>query len=616
MRFILSRCWRGTAAVAILLLVSPGALADAGGPAATMAPAIPTASLPAMTLAQAPGLLAELPGTGNYISWMRVVLILVCILPWLSFCQWVDKDTVFVRRMNREMWNGVVLAGGVVGLAVWLLMPWKTTGLFAAGFGLWFVVTAGTCCVYVVMRNNLVDPAARVFTPRHIRTWMGGLGKKKEERMDAVERVKLTDHDGKKVPVPEDPNQQDAYEAAQALLFDALWRRATEVEMMVAANGVRVAYRIDGVVTPRHELFEEPAAASAGLTFVKTIAGLDVEEKRRPQNGKIRGGIAGGTGGTTNIEVISSGTTQHERLSLRIVGDENRLRVGDLGLLAKQVTKVEELAAKPGGLVVVAGPKASGVTTTLYAALRQHDAFMQNLLSLERQRLMELENITQHIYDPSKSDASFARQLQTVLRREPDVVMVSDCPDRETAHLVAKAADGKKIYLGMQAKDSFDALKKLVSLAGDTDAVAAALHAVISQRLARKLCIACRQAYKPDPALLKKANLPADKIEQLYRPPPDGLVDAKGNPVICTNCQGSGYFGRTGIFEVLEIDDPIREMIRNGQPVNAIRTQSRANGMLYLQEVGLQKVIDGVTSMHEVLRVLRDDDGNAARKEG
>jgi type II secretory ATPase GspE/PulE/Tfp pilus assembly ATPase PilB-like protein len=177
--------------------------------------------------------------------------------------------------------------------------------------------------------------------------------------------------------------------------------------------------------------------------------------------------------------------------------------------------------------------------------------------------------------------------------------------------------DRKKIYMGMQARDTFDALKKLVSLAGDLDTVAQSLQMITCQRLVRKLCIACRQAYKPDPQLLKKANLPADKIEHFFRPPPGGLVDNKGNPILCTNCQGSGYFGRTGVFELLVIDDGLRELIKKGQPVSAIRAMARKNGMLYQQEVGLQKVMDGVTSMNEMLRVLREEEakpGSGKRK--
>ncbi len=552
--------------------------------------------------------LAELPEPGGYVSPIRVILILIMILPWLAFCQWVDKDAHSLRRMNRELWDGVVLGGGVLGLALWLLPPWATPGQFAAGFGLWFLITVGTCGIYVIVRNGMVDHSSRVFTPHHIKTYLSSLGKKKGSVMDAVERVRLSAHSGAKVPPPTDPNKTDAYEAAQTLLFDALWRRATDVELMISSNGPRLAYKIDGVPTARHDLLTSEQAQSA-LVFIKEIAGLDIEERRRPQDGSISGAITGGDGGATEVEVRSSGTTQHERLTLRIVGEQHRLRIADLGLPQKQQEQFDAIAAKPSGLVIVSGPRASGVTTTLYAALRQHDAFMQNLLTLEHSPLMELENITQHIFDAGKHEASYARQLQTVLRREPDVVMISDCPDRETAHLAARAAvDGKKIYMGIQAKDSFEALKKLVSLAGDTDAVAAALLAITSQRLVRKLCIACRQAYKPDALLLKKANLPVDKIEHFYRPPPEGFVDAKGRPVICPNCQASGYYGRTGVFEILEVDESIRDFIRHGQPVSAIRSQARKTGMLYLQESALEKVKEGVTSMNEVLRVMRDEE--------
>lgn len=554
--------------------------------------------------------LAELPEPGGFISYGRIIIILVAILPWLAFCQWVDKDTVYVKRLSREKWNGIVVAGGIVGLAAWLLPPWNTTGLFVAGLGLWLVITGGTCGLYVIMRNGLVDAQSRVFTPSHISRKLGSLGRKKDDKMDSVERVKLVAHNGTKVPPPTDPNQTDAFEAAQTLLFDAFWRRATDVEMLITANAVRLVYRIDGMPTPRHELLTQEVAQHA-LHFLKTVAGLDIHEHRKPQEGSIRGQIVGAEGGSTEVEVRTSGTTQQERLFLKIVSEQNRLRLPDLGMDPKQQQpKYEEICRKTSGLVIASGPRASGVTTTLYAALRSHDAFMQNLLTLEYEPLMDLENITQNKYDAGKHDVSYARQLQTVLRREPDVVMISDCPDRETAHLAARAAvDGKKIYMGVQAKDSFEALKKLISLAGDSEAVASALLAVTCQRLVRKLCVACRQAYKPDQSMLKKMNLASEKVEHFYRPPPEGLVDAKGNPIICTNCQGSGYFGRSAVFEVLELDDTIREMIRSGHPINAIKAQARKNGMLYLQESSLHKVITGLTSIAEVLRVMRDDEG-------
>jgi len=552
---------------------------------------------------------AGVPEWGGFFSPWRIGLVAAVTLVLMAFCQWVDKDADFVRRVNKPMWNSIVLGGAGGGLLLWLLMPWQTTALFAAGFGLCFVLAASTATSYVVVRNGIVDASKRVFTPTHIKHWLASRGKKKEGPTTIFERVRLTGPNGKVEP-PDDPGLVGPYEAAQNLLFDALWRRATEVELLVAPHAARLAYRIDGVVTPRHDLLSREEAEQC-LQFVKQAAGLDPNEHRRPQEGRISASIDVTGRGMSDIEVRTSGTTQHERLSLRVVSDEARLRLRDLGMTESVRTQLETLLQEPGGLFIVSGPRGSGLTTTLYALLRTHDAFMNNLLTLEREPLMDLENITQHIYDPNKHEGSFSRQLQTVLRREPDVVMVSDCPDRETAHLVVKAAQaGKRMYLGMHARDSFDALKKFISLAGDTDGVAAVLRAILAQRLVRKLCVACRVAYKPDLQLLRKANLPVDKIEHFYRPPkPEEMVDEKGRPKVCPNCQNSGYYGRTGLFELLVVDPKMRELIANGQPLSAIRAQARKNGMLYLQEVGLQKVMEGTTGMNEMLRALRNEGG-------
>ena len=197
--------------------------------------------------------------------------------------------------------------------------------------------------------------------------------------------------------------------------------------------------------------------------------------------------------------------------------------------------------------------------------------------------------------------------LQTVVRREPDVVMVGECEDRETAQVAAGAAlDDRKIYLGMRGKDCFDTLSKYLSLVDDNPSAAQALLAVLNQRLVRILCTECREAFRPDPNTLKKLNLPVDKIERFYRPPSEPLVDKKGRPIVCPNCQNTGYVGRTGVYELLVVDDAIKTLIAEGASINRIKSQCRKNKMYYLQEEGLLKVIDGTTSMNEILRVLRD----------
>jgi len=196
-----------------------------------------------------------------------------------------------------------------------------------------------------------------------------------------------------------------------------------------------------------------------------------------------------------------------------------------------------------------------------------------------------------------------------VRRREPNIVLVTDCDDHETALIAARAAaDDRKIYLGMQAKDTFDALSRYVKFVEDNGLASKALLGIINQRLVRKLCTECREAYRPDPNMLKKLNLPADKIERFYRPPSEPKFNKKGKEIVCTHCQGTGYIGRMCVFELLVPDDHVKTLIAQDAPIKTIKGHCRKNRMYYLQEEGLLKVIDGTTSMNEVLRVLRNND--------
>jgi type II secretory ATPase GspE/PulE/Tfp pilus assembly ATPase PilB-like protein len=161
--------------------------------------------------------------------------------------------------------------------------------------------------------------------------------------------------------------------------------------------------------------------------------------------------------------------------------------------------------------------------------------------------------------------------------------------------------------MGVPGKDSFDALARYLKLVEDPKLGAAALLAVMNQRLVRKLCTTCREAFKPDETLLKKLNLPVSKIEYFYRTPTQPILDKKGNEIICQSCQGSGYLGRTGVFELLVLDDTIKGLIAKQAPMDQVKNAARKNKMYYLQEEGLLKVMEGVTSLDEIIRGLRDD---------
>jgi type II secretory ATPase GspE/PulE/Tfp pilus assembly ATPase PilB-like protein len=351
----------------------------------------------------------------------------------------------------------------------------------------------------------------------------------------------------------------------------------------------------------------------------KRIGCLNIDEHRKPQVGKFKATIgAGGKAGdkSVDVEIKTSGGATLERVALRMTSEEQKLKLTDLGLTKDQLAKFEGLKDAKG-VVIVTGPKAGGVTSTLYSMLKVHDAFLQNIHTLEIGKLMDVENVTQHVFDSQGGTITFGKRLRSIIRTDPDIVMAGDVPDAETAQIAAGSGkQGKRIYIGMTAKDVMTGLGMYIQAVGDPALAAAGLLAVTNQRLLRVLCTHCRKAYRPDPSLLKKGNLPQGEDRLFYRPPnPDEVeVDKKGNPLICPVCQGSGYIGRTGVFEILFVDDNVRKLISANTPLANIKAEVRKKGMLFLQEVALHKVYDGVTSIAEVLRVTKADEAKAAAK--
>jgi type II secretory ATPase GspE/PulE/Tfp pilus assembly ATPase PilB-like protein len=244
------------------------------------------------------------------------------------------------------------------------------------------------------------------------------------------------------------------------------------------------------------------------------------------------------------------------------------------------------------------GPTGSGKTTTLYACLREIDRFQKNIITVEDPIEYHLDNITQMEIN-TKSGQTFAGSLRSILRQDPDVIMIGEIRDQETATIACQAATtGHMVFSTVHANDTVTALFRLLDLGVEPFMIASALTAVLGQRLVRVLCEGCKEPYKPKPEFLKKANLPADKVEYFYRRPTEPQQ-------VCPQCGGTGYLGRTGIFELLVLTDAMRDMIRENPSINAIKAEARKNGMFYLQEDGLRQVIQGKTSIDELLRVVK-----------
>lgn len=522
-------------------------------------------------------------------------------LGWVLFAQWVDKDTIAVNTF-RELWNLITVAVGIVAAVLGLFVP-----MFWLGFALMAVLNLAVMIVYVIHRNGLVTEEETVMTGAHYRRIKaeGLFGKKKKRQVEVKEKVRITGANKKVVQIPDDDEAREQYRLAQDLLWDALWRRAAYVELAPSGQQTNIIYNVDGMTEERPPL--ERVQGDAIVFFLKQAAGLNMEERRKPQKGQIVVAI-----GDHKQKVIlrTGGSTAGEKLDARIIYDEETFKAPDLGFTPKQLELVTAAREEPRGIIVLSAPPKNGLTTTIYSLTRTHDRFLQNVQMIESERDLLLDNVTQRIHDAA-SGQTFKDELLKIVRADPDVIVLPDFRDREAAAVAAQAgAQKQKVYVGLHATDVFDALRKWIALVADKEAAVKGLIAVSNQRLLRKLCDQCKQAYAPDPQMMRKLNLPADK--NLYRVP-EPVFDKHGNQIVCQACQGTGYVGRTAVFEWLVIDDALRAVIQRATSLNEIQTAAmKRGGAIGLQSQALQKVLEGVTSIQEVVRVTRSNGKPAA----
>jgi type II secretory ATPase GspE/PulE/Tfp pilus assembly ATPase PilB-like protein len=539
-------------------------------------------------------LLAQLPSSYLYVDPVKLGALVLVFTIWAVFTQWVDKDATAVNTY-RVLWNLVLLGTGIAAALVGILVP-----MFAIGYPIMVVINLVVMIMYVVHRNALVKEDDRVFTLGHFRRLREqGFGGRKK-KVEVTEKVRLTAANRKVVEIPTEDEEREQYRLTQDLLFNAFVRRATIVEVAPAGpQAARATYIIDGVAAEGESLSRPDGEAL--IAYVKHLAGLSLEERRKPQKGGILAAI-----GTNKHKVIvrTDGSTAGEKLSLRIIDREADFKVPDLGLLPKQLEAAQATKDTGKGLILMSAPPGNGLTTSVYSFTRNHDRFLQNVQTIEYEKELDLDNVTQNLISPTET-ATFSERLLKLVRSDPDIIVLPEVREREAAVVASKAAAEKqKVYAALQANDVIEALRKWIAMVGDRNLVAKSLVAVCNQRLVRVLCTTCKQAYKPDPQMMRKLNLPEDKI--LYRPP-EQVFDKRGAPVLCQACQGTGYIGRTGIFDWLTIDAPLREVIRKCTTTSEIQAYLVKRGGLGLQGHAFQKVLDGVTSIQEVARVMRGE---------
>ena len=528
---------------------------------------------------------------GSYISIIKLITFLILFFAWLPLLTWVHEDAKAVET-KEVFWTSIVLGAGAAAVIIWLVVP-----IFIVGMLLYMIAVGAISLAYVKHRNARVLDFDRVLTAEHIKS----LFVSEEKKLEALKSFVFITANNNEVPVPE-PRTPDffGYKTAYEILMDATWRRASSIMFSPTPQDYKVAYSVDGAVLTQPNIARDQMQYF--IRFAKQLADLDIKEKRKPQKGKftIRQGEE-----HTEWEVATAGSTAGEQVRLKQIPKEHITRLTEIGLMPEQYEHLNKLREVKQGLFIIAGPPKSGVTTTLYALLRNHDAFLNSINTLERQPSTELSNITQNIFTLSDTGTTtFAKKLQVVVRMGPDVVGVADCEDAETAQVACAAVkEGKIMYVTLKADSVIQALSKWLRLVGNRNLAADTLLGISSQRLLRKLCSECKQAYSPNKELFRKFNITADKTKVLYRA---GKVkyDKHGKALTCENCQGTGYVGRTGVFEIITINNELRKVIKQSKSLPEIGTQFRRAKMLYLQEQALRKVISGTTAINEMIRVL------------
>ncbi len=374
-----------------------------------------------------------------------------------------------------------------------------------------------------------------------------------------------------------------------ALFTQALRDGASDIHVEPFETRSVVRLRIDGTL---RDLIE-PARALHGaiVSRVKIMAQLDIAEKRLPQDGRITLRIAGKP---VDVRVSTIPTGHGERVVLRLLDKQaGRLDLSRLGMDEITLASMDRLILEPHGIVLVTGPTGSGKTTTLYAALSRLDASSLNIMTVEDPIEYDLDGISQTQVN-TRIEMSFARALRTILRQDPDVVMIGEIRDLETAQIAVQASlTGHLVFATLHTNDAVSAVTRLVDMGVEPFLLASSLIGVVAQRLVRRLCVECRKPFAADDAQLRLLGLA----------PTDGtLYSAQG----CPACNRSGYRGRTGIYELLTVDDDLRRLIHDRTSEHMLRTHALSRGMRSLREDGMRWAGQGVISLEEVVRVTRE----------
>lgn len=378
--------------------------------------------------------------------------------------------------------------------------------------------------------------------------------------------------------------------AVNSIIFEAYNDNASDVHIEPMQNRLRVRYRIDGIL-------EEGVLLPKNMHLpivsrMKIVGGMDIAERRVPQDGRVRVRLKGEN---LDLRLSTYPTMFGEKLVMRLLPKEKIMTLEDLGFSREEKDRFTGIISRPYGILLVTGPTGSGKTTTLYAALQKVNSQERNIVSIEDPIENEIPGVNQAQVN-IKAGMTFASALRSILRQDPDVIMLGEVRDGETANIAFRSAmTGHFVFSTLHTNTAIGAVARLKDLGVEPFLISSGLLGLMAQRLVRKICPHCREKFEIDAAELAKILGRELKDVALYK--------GRG----CKECRMSGYLGRTGIFELINIDDHLKGMIIRGESEEVMKKYNAERGILEIREAGIQKIIDGITTIEEVLRVTEED---------
>lgn len=456
-----------------------------------------------------------------------------------------------------------------------LLTGWPVTAVIER----WFIAVSGRCPVW-----HLADPRE---IEKRLTTRFG------------VGASSLDDDDGG-LTGGEEAQEEEVDEEAAVVRFvneiidRALQDRATDIHFEPFRDVIRIRYRIDGVLIPISVPENLARFHASIISRIKILAKLNISEKRRPQDGRI---AYRGRGREIDIRLSTFPTIHGESISLRLLDQANQvLTVEDLGLPNKDLQIIERTVALPHGIILVTGPTGSGKSTSLNAFLRLINSSERRVMTVEDPVEYEVPGINQ-TQVREEIGLTFANALRHILRQDPDVIMIGEIRDQQTADIAVRAAlTGHLVFSTLHTNDAPGALARLVDMGIEPFLIASAVELIIAQRLVRRLCPDCRRLATPEPAQVRRferlLGVPLGEVGQLH--------EAAG----CDRCRGLGYLGRIGLYEILTITDAVHDLILANASARAIRDAATREGMKTMARAAWEHILTGTTTLDECLRVI------------